>query len=54
MPMLWLYILFAVVGAFLVLKMLGNERQSRRTLMEYEHQCKLCQELIELKRRGML
>ena len=52
--MLWLYILFAVLGAFLVLKMLGNERQHRRALLEYEHQCKLAQDLLDLRRRGIL
>ena len=52
--MLWLYILFGVFGAFLVLKMLGNERQTRRDLLEYEHQCKLAQDLLELRRRGVL
>ena len=52
MGVAWLYILFGLFAAFVVLKIMGNERQGRRATMEYEHQCRLYVEMIELKRRG--
>ena len=52
--MLWLYLFILVVCAFPILRILANERQQRQGELEYQHQVKLHQELMELRRHGRI
>lgn len=54
MSPLALYVIVAVVGLWITLRLVANERQDQRGRIEHESRMRLHRELMNLRRNGLL
>jgi hypothetical protein len=54
MSPLALYVIVAVIGLWITLRLVANERQDQRGRIEHENRMRLHRELMNLRRNGLL
>lgn len=54
MSPLALYVIVAVIGLWITLRLLGHERQAQRGQIEQESRMRLHRDLMDLRRNGLL